>query len=205
VCTGDDDVNNPKMPFWFCGKKNEVTEGTDIMAPGGGDPKTAKSVYEFNYVDIDGQNQSMERYKDHVLIVVNVASKWGKTPVNYEQLTALHEKYGARGLKILGFPCNQFANQEPGTEEEIKEFIKGYNVRFDMASKINVNGDDAHPLWKYMKKVQGGSLGSFIKWNFTKFLINKQGQVYKRFGPNEDPITMEPDILKLMEDRVATP
>ena len=164
-----------------------------------GDWETARSVYEFNYTDIDGRKQSMERYKGRVLVAVIVASKWGRTPVNYQQLTALYTKYEARGLSILGFPSNQFGNQEPGTEAEIKEFIKKYSVKFDMTSKINVNGNNAHPLWKYMKMVKSGPSGRDIKWNFTKFLINRQGQVIKRFGPKDNPITMEPDILKLIE------
>jgi len=193
------------MPL--CGSKNTVIESQQVeykMAASNGltnpDWKKANSTYDFNYINIDGAVESMEKYRGHVLIVVNVASFWGKTPVNYQQLTELHRKYGAtEGLSILGFPCNQFANQEPGTEAEIKEFIKKYNVEFDMASKINVNGDNAHPLWKYMKSKQGGLLASFIKWNFTKFIIDKEGRVVKRFGPHEDPLNMEPDLQKLFK------
>lgn len=105
------------------------------------------------------------------------------------QLTSLYDTYGAsKGLRILGFPCNQFAGQEPGTESEIKSFAKNkYGVRWDLASKIDVNGSNAHPLWKYMKSRQGGTLGDFIKWNFSKFIIDKQGNVVKRFGPDADP------------------
>lgn len=99
-------------------------------------------------------------------------------------------------MRILGFPCNQFGGQEPGTEADIKEFIKKYNVQFDMFSKINVNRENTHPLWSFLKSKQGGLLGSFIKWNFTKFLIDKNGQPVKRFGPNEEPNAMEPDLLK---------
>lgn len=125
--------------------------------------------------------------------------------MNYEQLTALHEKYsspadGSPGLRILGFPCNQFGGQEPGTDAEIKEFATSkYHVKWDLASKIDVNGDNAHPLWKYMKSKKGGTLGSFIKWNFTKFLVDRQGQVIKRYGPTENPIEIEPEILKLLK------
>lgn len=119
------------------------------------------------------------------------------TPKNYVQLEALHEKYSdSHGLRILGFPCNQFGNQEPGDEEQIKEFVKKYNVQFDLFSKINVNGDHAHPLWKYLKHKQGGTLGSFIKWNFTKFLVNKNGQPVSRYAPNVEPNSIEPDLLK---------
>jgi len=119
--------------------------------------------------------------------------------VNYKQLVGLYDKYAQDGLRILAFPCNQFGSQEPGTDAEIKAFAAGYGVKFDMFSKIDVNGDDAHPLFKYLKKKQGGTLGSFIKWNFTKFLVNKQGIPVKRFGPQEDPITMEGDIKKCLQ------
>lgn len=119
------------------------------------------------------------------------------TPKNYTQLQQLHEKYSeSHGLRILGFPCNQFGHQEPEKEDAIKEFIKQYNVQFDMFSKINVNGDNAHPLWKYLKSKQGGTLGSFIKWNFTKFLVDKQGQPVARYAPNHEPLAIEPDLLK---------
>jgi len=167
------------------------------MASGGDSHKSASSAYDFDYVDIDGKEQSLSRYKGHVLIVVNVASKWGKTPVNYTQLTALHEQYGeTSGLRVLGFPCNQFGGQEPGSEAEIKAFADGYKVRWDLASKVDVNGDKVHPLWKYMKSKQGGTLGSFIKWNFTKFVIDKQGQVVARYGPTTNPSEMEKDLIK---------
>jgi len=167
-----------------------------------GDLKKASSAYDFSFMDIDGESQSMSKYKGHVLIVVNVASKWGKTPVNYTQLTALHEQYEAtKGLRVLGFPCNQFGSQEPGTESEIKAFAHDkYNVRWDLASKINVNGDHAHPLWQYMKSKQGGTLGNFIKWNFTKFVIDKSGNVVARYGPTTDPKDMEKDLLKYFDE-----
>jgi glutathione peroxidase-family protein len=111
----------------------------------------------------------------------------------------LYEKHKNAGLCILAFPCNQFGGQEPGTEAEILEFANSFGVKFDMFSKINVNGSDAHPLWKWMKDQQGGFLGSFIKWNFTKFLVNKQGEVVKRFGPKEEPNSAEADIIKLLK------
>ncbi|GBN30595.1 Phospholipid hydroperoxide glutathione peroxidase [Araneus ventricosus] len=128
------------------------------------------------------------------------AALWGQSLAlggmpdkNYQQLQGLHEKYAeSQGLRILGFPCNQFGGQEPGSESEIKEFIKQYNVEFDMFSKINVNGDKTHPLWSYLKKQQGGTLGDFIKWNFSKFLIDKNGQPVKRYAPN-----VEPNVRKL--------
>jgi glutathione peroxidase-family protein len=120
--------------------------------------------------------------------------------VSLRRLTALHEKYGeTAGLRIIGFPCNQFGGQEPGTEAEIKAFAQGYNVKWDLASKIDVNGDNAHPLWKYMKSKQGGTLGSFIKWNFTKFLIDKEGQVVARYGPPTNPNVRQIFPHKLFE------
>jgi len=164
--------------------------------------KDATSVYDFKYTDIDGVEQSMEKFRGHVLIIANVATKCGLTKANYEQLRDLYTKYSeSKGLRILGMPCNQFASQEPGTESEIKEFAcTNYKIKFDMSSKIDVNGDDAHPLWKYLKDKQGGTLGSFAKWNFTKFLIDKKGQPVKRYSPNTEPKEMEKDLLKYFEE-----
>jgi len=155
------------------------------------------SIYEFSATDIDGTEVSMEKYKGHVCIIVNVASKWGKTDVNYRQLVELYNKYSeADGLRILGFPCNQFGGQEPGSEPEIKEFVAKYNVTFDMFSKINVNGGSAHPLWAYLKEKQGGFLMNAIKWNFTKFVVDKEGQPVARFGPTDDPIPKVEEEIK---------
>uniref|UniRef100_A0A8C0G8B6 Glutathione peroxidase n=1 Tax=Chelonoidis abingdonii TaxID=106734 RepID=A0A8C0G8B6_CHEAB len=137
------------------------------------DWRAAKSIYEFHAKDIDG-----------------------KTNVNYTQLVDMYARYAERGLRILGFPCNQFGNQEPGDESQIKQFVASYGVKFDMFSKIEVNGDNAHPLWKWMKdQPKGrGTLGNAIKWNFTKFLINKEGQVVKRYSPMDDPYVIEKDL-----------
>ncbi|GBN24159.1 Phospholipid hydroperoxide glutathione peroxidase [Araneus ventricosus] len=151
-------------------------------APGNADWKSAKSIYDFSAIDIDGNEVSLEKYRGHVALI------------------GLHEKYAeSQGLRILGFPCNQFGGQEPGSESEIKEFIKQYNAQFDMFSKIDVNGNKAHPLWSYLKKKQGGTLGNFIKWNFTKFLIDKNGQPVKRYAPNVEPNAIEPDLLKYFQ------
>jgi len=159
--------------------------------------KEEKSVYDFSYTDIDGVEQSMARYKGHVLVVVNLATKWSRTPVNYTQLTELHNKYAAsEGFRVLGFPCNQFGGQEPGSNSEIKHFAQDtYHVKWDLASKTEVNGEGAHPLWKYLRSTKIGYFGDSIKWNFTKFVIDKNGQVVGRFAPATDPIDME-DFLK---------
>jgi len=164
--------------------------------------ESPKSVYDFTYTDIDGNEQSLSRYKDKVLIVVNVASKCGFTNSNYEQLQTLYEKYKDQGLSILGFPCDQFMGQEPKNENEIKEFVcSRFKVTFDLAKKVNVNGADAHPLWTYLKTQIGGYFGmNFIKWNFTKFIINKKGQVVQRYAPTTNPKDFEAEIVQLLNE-----
>lgn len=119
--------------------------------------------------------------------------------MNYNQLVSLHEKYGAEvgGFTVLAFPCNQFGAQEPGTAAEIRKFADGYNVKFDVFEKCDVNGPNAHPVWVYLKSKQGGLLGDSIKWNFTKFLVDKNGQPVKRYGPMDDPIPkVEKDLIE---------
>jgi len=119
--------------------------------------------------------------------------------VNYEQLEPLFQKYKDRGFAVAAFPCNQFGSQEPGTNAEIREFANGYGVTFDMYAKINVNGSEAHPLYDFLKKKQGGTLGSFIKWNFSKFLVDRHGVPVKRYAPTTDPNDIIPDIEKELE------
>ncbi|XP_069681361.1 uncharacterized protein [Periplaneta americana] len=152
------------------------------------DWQNALSVYDFTVKDINGQDVSLGKYKGHVLLIVNVASQCGLTSTNYKELVELHDKYAeSKGLRILAFPCNQFGNQEPGNSKEILSFAKHQNVNFDMFEKIDVNGENAHPLYKYLKDKQGGFLGNAIKWNFTKFIVDKDGQPVERHGPNVDP------------------
>jgi glutathione peroxidase len=157
------------------------------------------TAYDFSAVDIDGQNQSLDRYRGKVLLIVNVASKCGFTP-QYTGLEKLERDYAARGFEVLGFPCDQFGHQEPGDEAEIKEFCSlTYDVSFPMYAKVEVNGDQAHPLWKWLKDEKGGFLGiDAIKWNFTKFLVGRDGTVIKRYAPTDKPESIAADIEKAL-------
>lgn len=157
------------------------------------------SIYDIEAKDIDGNLVKLDRYKDRVMLVVNVASKCGYTG-QYAGLQKLHEDYSQKGLSILGFPCNQFLSQEPGTEEEIKSFCTlEYGVEFDMFSKIDVNGDNTHPLYIYLKDNSEGFMGiDAIKWNFTKFLVDRNGKVIQRYAPSVKPSEIEADIRKLL-------
>lgn len=149
------------------------------------------SVYEYKVLNAKGEEQSMADYKGKKLLIVNTASKCGFTP-QYQGLQALHEKHGDK-LQILAFPCNQFGAQEPGTEEEIVQFCDlNFNVTFPIMKKVDVNGDNANPLFQYLKKAMPGLLGSEkVKWNFTKFLIDENGNPIKRFAPKDDPSEVE--------------
>jgi len=140
----------------------------------------------------------MESYKGRVLLVVNTASKCGFTP-QYAGLETLYRKYGPQGLTVLGFPCDQFAHQEPGNEAEIQNFCSTkYDVTFPMFAKVDVNGAHTHPLWAFLKKEKTGLLGGAIKWNFTKFLVDREGTVLERFPPTTSPDSMAPRIEKLL-------
>lgn len=155
---------------------------------GNEDFKNASSVYDFTVKDIKGNDVSLEKYKGHVLVIVNVASQCGLTKDNYKELVELDEKYrDEKGLRILAFPCNQFNGQEPGSNDEICTFASKHGAKFDFFSKIDVNGENAHPLWKYLKHKKGGTFGEAIKWNFTKFIIDKNGQPVERFAPTTAP------------------
>lgn len=159
----------------------------------------ASSVYDFSAVNLKGQSVALSEYKDKVLLIVNTASKCGLTP-QYKGLEALYKNHQSRGLEVLGFPCNQFAGQEPGGSDDISEFCQlNYGVSFPMFEKVKVNGDDAHDLFKYLRKEAKGLLGSEkIKWNFTKFLISKEGKVLKRYAPTDKPESIAKDIEKLL-------
>lgn len=155
-------------------------------------------IYDYKVRDIRGQEVSMEEYKGKVLLIVNTASKCGFTK-QYAGLQALYEKYKDRGLEILAFPCNQFGHQEPGDDAAIKNFCTDtFGVTFPVMAKIEVNGEGAHPLYKELKKSQGGLLGNEIKWNFTKFLVDREGRVVDRFAPQKEPKALEEKIKALL-------
>ena len=157
------------------------------------------SIYDIEVTTIDGQRKKMDEYRGKTLLVVNVASKCGFTP-QYAGLQRLYEKYKDEGFTVLGFPCDQFRHQEPGNEEEIKNFCStNYNVTFPMFSKINVNGADTHPLYAFLKSEKKGLLGSeSIKWNFTKFLVDANGDVVKRYAPNETPEKISEELKAVL-------
>lgn len=153
------------------------------------------TVYDFSATDIDGQPHTLDEYRGKVLLIVNVASQCGFTP-QYAGLEKLWRDYGPRGLVVLGFPCDQFGHQEPGDEAEIKQFCAlRYDVDFPMFAKVQVNGNAAHPLWKWLKDEKGGVLGiDAIKWNFSKFLVGRDGRVLKRYAPKDTPESLASDI-----------
>jgi glutathione peroxidase len=157
------------------------------------------SVYEFRAKTINGTDVSLSEYQGKVLLIVNVASQCGFTP-QYKGLEKLYEQFKEKGLVVLGFPCNQFAGQEPGNESDIKSFCElNFGVTFPLFSKINVNGPDAHPLYQYLKNRLPGVLGSEgIKWNFTKFLVDREGEPVKRYASTDTPESMEEDIEEVL-------
>jgi glutathione peroxidase len=156
-------------------------------------------IHDFTVDDIAGKPVKLDRFKGRVLLVVNTASQCGFTP-QYEGLEALQKKYHGKGFDVLGFPCNQFGAQEPGTESEIASFCETrFGVTFPMFAKVDVNGDGAAPLYKWLKKEKPGLLGSeAIKWNFTKFLVGRDGKVLARYAPNEAPASIAPAIEKAL-------
>jgi len=157
-----------------------------------------QTIYDFTVTDMKMEQVPLSKYKGNVTLIVNVASFWGLTPLNYKQLQGLNEKYYDQGLRILGFPCNQFANQEPGSDADIIEFVKQYGVTFDLFHKINVNGNDAIPLYKFLKTKCPGFMTNAIKWNFTKFLVDRNGVPQKRYAPNFAPNDITPDLEEML-------
>uniref|UniRef100_A0A2P2KM46 Glutathione peroxidase n=1 Tax=Rhizophora mucronata TaxID=61149 RepID=A0A2P2KM46_RHIMU len=159
-----------------------------------------KSIYEFAVKDISGNDVSLSDYRGKVLLIVNVASKCGLTQSNYKELNVLYEKHKNQGFEILAFPCNQFAGQEPGSNEEIQEVACTlFKAEFPIFDKIEVNGKNAAPLYKFLKSQKGGLFVDAIKWNFTKFLVNKEGKVVERYAPTTSPLKIEKDIQEQLE------
>lgn len=157
------------------------------------------SVYDFSAKTITGEEKELKDYKGKVLLIVNTASECGFTP-QYEGLQKLYEEIGNTEFEILGFPCNQFGGQDPGSNEDIASFCSSnYGVTFPLFSKVDVKGDNAHPLFKYLTEEQKGLLTEDIKWNFTKFLVDKYGNVVDRFSPQKEPAKLKKDIIKLIE------
>lgn len=156
------------------------------------------ALYDFSARLGTGDQQSLAAYRGQALLIVNVASKCGFTP-QYKGLQALHEQYTPRGFSVLAFPCNQFGHQEPGSDQEIVAFCdRSFGVTFPVFAKIEVNGPRAHPLYAWLKQQKGGLLGSGIKWNFTKFLVDKAGVVRARFGPTTKPEALSRDVAALL-------
>lgn len=160
------------------------------------------TVYDFSALTLDGHELSLAQYRGKILVVVNTASKCGFTP-QYAGLEALYREYRDRGVVVLGFPCNQFGGQEPGTEAEIARFCqRNYGVSFPLFQKIDVNGPKAHPLFQFLRAEQRGILGAIgmdrIRWNFTKFLVDARGHVVKRYGPGTSPSHLKPEIDRLL-------
>lgn len=153
----------------------------------------ATSVHEFTVKDLDDQDVQLDKYKGKVLMIVNVASKCGLTKTNYKELNELYSKYREQGFAILGFPSNSFA-QEPGCSVDLKEFMKKNNVEWDMFAKVDVNGDNAIPLYKWLKTKCGGTITDAIKWNFTKFLVDRHGVPVGRYAPQKSPMELESHV-----------
>lgn len=157
-----------------------------------------KTIFDYSVKDINGQEVNLSQYKDKVLLIVNVASKCGFTP-QYQGLEELFKEYKGE-VVVMGFPCNQFGAQEPGNAEEIKSFCSlTYDVNFPMFEKVDVNGSKAHPLYQFLKESKPGLLGTeAIKWNFTKFLVNKEGEVVKRYAPTDTPEKIKKDLAQYL-------
>ena len=161
------------------------------------------SLFDFAATSLEGEPVDLASYDGQVVLVVNTASQCGLTP-QYEGLQKLYDEYGDEGLTVLGFPCDQFGNQEPGSEDEIGAFCeRNFGVTFPMFAKIDVNGDDAHPIYQWLRDQKGGLLGSQIKWNFTKFLVGRDGQVIARYSPTTSPENLASDVEKALRTALA--
>ncbi|KAF8035657.1 hypothetical protein BT93_C1630 [Corymbia citriodora subsp. variegata] len=160
---------------------------------------TEKTLYDFTVKDIDRNDVSLSKFKGKVLLIVNVASKCGLTTSNYKELSHIYEKYKTQGFEILAFPCNQFGGQEPGSNPDIKQFAcTRFKAEFPIFDKVDVNGPGTVPVYQFLKSSAGGFLGDLIKWNFEKFLVDKNGKVVERYPPTTSPFQIEKDIQKLL-------
>ncbi|XP_009803157.1 putative phospholipid hydroperoxide glutathione peroxidase [Nicotiana tabacum] len=160
---------------------------------------TEKTIHDFTVKDIDGKDVPLSKFKGKVLLIVNVASRCGLTTSNYTELSQVYEKYKTKGLEILAFPCNQFGAQEPGSNPEIKQFAcTRFKAEFPIFDKVDVNGPNTAPVYQFLKSSAGGFLGDLVKWNFEKFLVDKNGKVVERYPPTTSPIQIEKDIQKLL-------
>ncbi|CAN6268844.1 unnamed protein product, partial [Urochloa humidicola] len=160
---------------------------------------SATCVHDFTVKDASGKDVDLSTYKGKVLLIVNVASQCGLTNSNYTELAQLYEKYKDQGFEILAFPCNQFGGQEPGTNEEIVQFAcTRFKAEYPIFDKVDVNGSNAAPIYKFLKSSKGGLFGDSIKWNFSKFLVDKEGRVVDRYAPTTSPLSIEKDIKKLL-------
>ncbi|KAJ1702318.1 hypothetical protein LUZ63_002097 [Rhynchospora breviuscula] len=161
--------------------------------------QSTTSVHDFTVKDARGNDVDLSMYKGKVLLIVNVASQCGLTNSNYTELSHLYEKYKDQGFEILAFPCNQFGGQEPGTNEEIMQFAcTRFKAEYPIFDKVDVNGDNAAPIYKFLKSSKGGLFGDSIKWNFSKFLVDKEGHVVDRYAPTTSPLSIEKDVKKLL-------
>ncbi|TSB45248.1 glutathione peroxidase [Alkalicoccobacillus porphyridii] len=157
------------------------------------------SVYDFTVKSSKGEEISLSQYEGKALLIVNTATKCGFA-TQFDGLEKLHQDYADRGFEVLGFPCNQFMNQEPVEDDEMENVCKvNFGVNFPLFARVDVNGSDAHPLYQHLKKSQKGTIGSDVKWNFTKFLVNQQGEVIERFAPTTKPEKIQPEIEKLLK------
>ncbi|CAN6208431.1 unnamed protein product [Urochloa humidicola] len=158
-----------------------------------------KSIYDYTVKDIDGKDVPLKKFKNKVLLIVNVASQCGLTTANYTELSHIYEKYKTQGFEILAFPCNQFGAQEPGSNSQIKQFAcTRFKAEFPIFDKVDVNGPNTAPIYKFLKSSAGGFLGDLVKWNFEKFLVDKNGKVVERYPPTTSPFQIEKDIQKLI-------
>lgn len=161
------------------------------------------SIHDLSFTSIAGEEIALDQFRGEPLLIVNTASRCGFTP-QYDGLQALHEKYGPQGLHVIGFPCDQFAHQEPGDEAEIEQFCRvNFGVTFPLSTKVDVNGRNTHPVFEFVKKRTGGLLGNAVKWNFTKFLVAPDGVTVTRYSPSTEPAALAQDIEALLGDRAA--